>query len=123
MAVRHGGTTTLTSGRAAIALLAQNLPKSGAQVLSVVREAAMNVEYLVQAVDVPYDARQFLKARGYRWRPADLPNGKIWWTNTCDAEAEIAWLQSEVYGTKISVPVSQISALNRYSERIWEGAI
>ena len=104
---------------AAQSALAQQLPKSNAQVLAMVREAALNEEYLVRAIDAPYDARMFLKARGYRWRPAELPNGKVWWTSTCDAAAEIDWLQSEVYGTVTSIPTSQITALNRYSERIW----
>jgi len=114
----YDGHRALADCESCLALLAQQLPKSEAPVLSVVREAAMNEEYLVRAVNAPYYARQLLKARGYRWRPAELPNGKVWWTNTRDAEGEIAWLQSEVYGTIISVPVSQISALNRYSERM-----
>ena len=42
----------------------------------------------------PYDLRDKLKQRGYRWCPADLPNGKVWRTMTPDPEAEVAWLQA-----------------------------
>jgi DNA polymerase-3 subunit epsilon len=118
----YDGHRALADCEACLALLAQQLPKSNAQVLAMVREAALNVDYLVRAINAPYDARMFLKARGYRWRPAELPNGKVWWTSTSDAAAEIDWLQSEVYGTVTSIPTNRITALNRYSERIWEDA-
>jgi len=87
--------------------------------MAVVREAALHDDFLVRAVDAPYDRRDKLKQRGYRWRPADLPNGRVWWTTTADAEAEIAWLSEEVYGGKISIPVHPITAFKRYSERLW----
>ena len=67
----------------------------------------------------PYDLRDKLKQRGYRWRPADLPNGKVWRTMTPDPEAEVAWLQATVYGRKAEVPVHEITALTRFSERVW----
>ena len=85
-----------------------------------VREVALRDDYLVRAVDAPYDLRDKLKQRGYRWRPADLPNGKVWWTMTTDPEPEIAWLQAEVYGRAAEVPVHEITALTRFSERVWQ---
>jgi hypothetical protein len=39
---------------------------------------------------------------------------------TPDPEAEVAWLQAEVYGCKAEVPVHEITALTRFSERIWQ---
>ena len=38
----------------------------------------------------------------------------------CYPEAEIAWLQAEVYGREAEVPVHEITALSRFSERIWQ---
>jgi hypothetical protein len=35
-------------------------------------------------------------------------------------EAEIAWLQAEVYGRAAEVPVHEITALTRFSERVWQ---
>ena len=59
------------------------------------------------------------RERGYRWRPAELKNGKVWWTTTDDPEAEIAWLRAEVYGREVSIPVHPITACERYSDRLW----
>ena len=115
----YDGHRALADCEACLALLAQTLPKSGRCVMAVVREAALRDDYLVRAVDAPYDLRDKLKQRGYRWRPADLPNGKVWRTMTPDPEAEVAWLQATVYGRKAEVPVHEITALTRFSERAW----
>jgi len=116
----YDGHRALADCEACLALLAQMLPKSGRRVMAVVREAALRNDYLIRAVDAPYDLRDRLKQRGYRWRPADLPNGKVWWTTTASPEAEIAWLQTEVYGHEAEVPVHEITAFSRFSGRIWQ---
>ena len=116
----YDGHRALADCEACLALLAQSLPKSDRRVMSVVREGALRDDYLVRAVDAPYDLRDELKQRGYRWRPAELANGRVWWTMTTDTEAEIAWLQAEIYGNEFEVPVHKITALNRFSERIWQ---
>ena len=76
---------------------------------AVVREATLRDAFLVRAVDAPYERRDKLKQRGYRWRPADLKNGRVWWTTTANAEAEIAWLCEEIYGQEISIPFHPIT--------------
>ena len=77
-------------------------------------------EYLIRALDAPYDLRIKLKERGYRWRPAELPNGKVWWTTITDPRSESTWLKKEIYGQEIPIPVHPITALERYSERLWD---
>ncbi len=116
----YDGHQALADCEACLALLAQMLPKSGRRVMAVIREAALRNDYLVRAVDAPHDLRDKLKQRGYRWRPEGLPHGKVWWTMSTDPKAEIAWLHAEVYGRKAEVPVHEIPALSRFSERIWQ---
>jgi DNA polymerase-3 subunit epsilon len=115
----YDGHRALADCEACLTLLAQTLPNTDRRVMTVVREAALRDDFLVRAVDAPYDLRDKLKQRGYRWRPAELPNGRVWWTTTADPEAEIAWLSEEIYGREISIPVHPITALERYSERLW----
>ncbi|QJF51100.1 3'-5' exonuclease [Roseobacter ponti] len=110
----------LADCEACLALLAQELPQSGHRIMSAVRDAAMKEEYLIRAVDAPYDERLKLKERGYRWRPAELPLGKVWWTITSNPTAEIDWLRAEIYGGDANVPTHKVTALNRFSERLWE---
>jgi DNA polymerase III subunit epsilon len=116
----YDGHRALADCEACLALLAQELPQSRQRVMSAVRDAALRDDYLVRAVDAPYDERQKLKERGYRWRPAELPRGKVWWTITSDPAAEIDWLRAEIYGRNADVPTHRVTALNRFSERLWE---
>mgnify|MGYP003627461943 CR=1 FL=1 len=115
----YDGHRALADCEACLALLAQSLPKSGRRVMSAVREAALKADYLIRAVDAPYEMKDKLKQRGYRWRPAELQNGKVWWSTVDDPEAEIAWLRTEVYGRDATIPVDRIVASKRYSDRIW----
>ena len=105
---------------ACLALLSETLPKRNETVFSVLREYAIKPTYLIKAIDAPYDKRTLLRRKGYRWRPADQLNGKVWWTETDDYIEEINWLNKEIYKRKINIPIKKITALNRYSERIWE---
>ena len=105
---------------ACLALLSETLPKRNETVFSVLREYAIKPTYLIKAIDAPYDKRTLLRRKGYRWRPADQLNGKVWWTETDDYIEEINWLNKEIYKRKINIPIKKITALNRYSDRIWE---
>ena len=105
---------------ACLALLSETLPKRNETVFSVLREYAIKPTYLIKAIDAPYDKRTLLRRKGYRWRPADQLNGKVWWTETDDYIEEINWLNKDIYKRKINIPIKKITALNRYSDRIWE---
>ena len=105
---------------ACLALLSETLPKRNETVFSVLREYAIKPTYLIKAIDAPYDKRTLLRRKGYRWRPADQLNGKVWWTETDDYIEEINWLNEEIYKRKINIPIKKITALNRYSDSIWE---
>lgn len=111
----------LADCEACLALLAQMLPQSGRRVMSVVREAALLDDYLIRAIHTPtLIFATNSSSGGYRWRPADLPDGKVWWTITTEPEDEIAWLHAEIYGCEAEIPVRKISALSRFSERMWQ---
>ena len=104
---------------ACLALLSETLPKRNETVFSVLREYATKPNYLIKAIDAPYDKRTILRRNGYRWRPADQLNGKVWWTEKENYEEEINWLNKEIYKREINIPIKKITALNRYSDRIW----
>ncbi len=116
----YDGHRALADCEACLALLAQTLPRSKKSVMLTVREAALRNDYLIRAVNAPYDLREKLKARGYRWRPAELKHGKVWWTTTSEPNSEISWLRAEIYGREILIPVHPVTACVRFSERLWE---
>ena len=115
----YNGHRAMADCEACLALLSQTLPKSGRRIMAAVREAALQDVYLVRAVDAPFDLRDKLRSRGYRWRPDGMPHGKVWWKLTSDPEDEMSWLGGEVYGREVVVPVHSVSAIDRFSDRLW----
>ena len=86
---------------ACLALLSETLPNRDSTVFSAVREYASNPTFLIKAIDAPYNKRNILRRKGYKWRPADQLNGKVWWTETKNYEEEVKWLHEEIYNRKI----------------------
>ena len=79
--------------------------------------AAGRPSYKLRATGSPFDSKDKLKARGYRWDG----EGKVWYCNLGSEAAladELAWLRAEVYGARrAQVEVEGLDALTRYSQR------
>lgn len=79
--------------------------------------AAESPSYRVQATGAPFEAKDALKARGYRWDGT----GRVWHTRVKNAEAfaaECAWLKQAVYGGRSArIDVEERDALSSYALR------
>ena len=116
----YDGHDALNDCEACLSLLSETLPISNKTVFSTCREFAATPSYLIKAIDAPFNKRVILKRNGYHWRPADKLNGKVWWIETHDPEKELEWLKEKIYNKEVNIPIRKITALNRYSDRIWE---
>jgi DNA polymerase-3 subunit epsilon len=98
-------------------VLACPLPVSGQTGLAHLLSASAKPSYRLQATAAPFDAKDLLKARGYRW---DGPN-KVWQTRLDDEaqlQAECDWLKAAVYANRPArVQVERFDAGTRYSAR------
>jgi DNA polymerase-3 subunit epsilon len=76
-------------------LLSHDLP-DGETILAKLIACAEQQTYRVNAIDAPFDSKDRLKSRGYRW-DATM---RFWWKSIAelDRDAERAWLMSDVYG-------------------------
>jgi len=76
-------------------LLSHGLP-DGETILAKLIACSEQSTWRVNAVDAPFDAKDRLKARGYRWDAAL----RFWWKSIGqgEADAERIWLLSDVYG-------------------------
>lgn len=107
--------------RAGIEILAETLPSSRRPVLKVLRDAAATATIRIWAERAPFDMKDTLKARGYRWNPGDDGNPKAWY---CDVEEsqeaeEMDFLSEEIYGgRRPKLRSKRISARERFSHRI-----
>ena len=102
---------------ALLAVLAQKLPVASHTGLTQLIEAASRPTYGLQATNAPFEAKDKLKARGYRWN-ADQ---RVWHTRLKDdaaLQAECEWLKEQVYGSRRAVvQLEKLDALVRFSSR------
>ncbi len=103
---------------ALLAVLAAPLPTTpGTTVMASLLAGAQAPFFRLQATGAPFDAKDLLKARAYRWN-AEL---RVWHTRLGDEaalEAECAWLKANVYGQRsASVVVEKVDALAKYAAR------
>lgn len=105
---------------ALLAVLGQPLPVSHVSGLSKIWSASQGPSYRLQATNAPFEAKDLLKARAYRWSPEQ----KVWQinlANEADLTAECAWLKAAVYaGREARVQVEKMTAWVKYSSRAGE---
>ena len=113
------GHRAVEDGYAVLDLLGRALPSDGELVLNRMRRTAGTASVRVWAVKSPFEAKDLLKGRGYRWcGPA-----KVWWTDVPEEalEAERAFLAADVYPRGLPVlPTLRVDARVRYSARVPE---
>lgn len=101
---------------ALLAVLASPL-SSGQTGLACLLAAVDQTSYRLQATAAPFEAKDLLKARAYRW---DGTN-RVWHTrlgNEAALQAECDWLKAEVYANRpAQVQVEELDAGVRYSSR------
>lgn len=97
---------------ALIYLLAHELPDSRTVLADLITRSEEH-SYRVNAVDAPFEAKDRLKARGYRWN-AIL---RFWSKEIRESDrvAEEAWLKAEVYIGHGEPAFIDVSACDRYS--------
>ena len=75
----------------------------------------------IWAVGSPFETKDALKDRDYRWSDGSKPGTeKAWYKDVsqADFEAEMQWLRENVFGNRqFSVPVDGIDAFTRFSDR------
>jgi DNA polymerase-3 subunit epsilon len=105
---------------AAVELLARPLPKSGRPALQQLLEQARKPTWRIWAENSPFDLKDQLKARGYRWNGEGTAAPRAWYIDVADEarEAELAYLKAEIYRGEIDLLVRRIDAHDRFSERV-----
>lgn len=105
---------------AGIHLLAQTLPESGTLALTTLLESARRKTIRIWAEGSPFDTKDKLKGRDYRWNSGDDGRPKSWYKDVPESAVseELAFLRNEVFGGRLpELPTDTINAFNRYSSR------
>jgi DNA polymerase-3 subunit epsilon len=103
--------------RALLALLNQVLPESQQTVLLAILETLNKPLKKVYAVGSPYETKDILKARGYRWS-GDLRCWSRQLAGDKELQDELAWLKNKVYSERNArIEVETLGGTVRYSSR------
>lgn len=92
---------------AGIHILAQKLLISEVPVLKRLLDNAMQLEFKLWAKNAPYDCKDLLKTRSYRWGIHPINNYKSWYIKIPESrvEEEINYLRSDIYKNNLDIPV------------------
>ncbi len=85
--------------------------------LSRLLAGAGQTRYKLRATGAPFEAKDKLKSRGYRWDG----EGRVWWCSLASddlLDAECAWLRAEVYGQRSArVQLEALDSRVQFSSR------
>jgi DNA polymerase-3 subunit epsilon len=104
---------------ATLEILASPLPGTDGTGLQALLAAARKTSVRIWAENAPYDLKDVLKARGYRWNGEPGPSPRAWWidVDAADQAAELAFLEAEIYRGEVHLPARRITAFERFSQR------
>lgn len=109
-----------TDCHALLAVLCEPLPSNQQSGLAKIIAGSLGPSYRLQATQAPFDAKDALKSRAYRWN-ADQ---RVWHTRLDDEaqlDTECAWLKMNVYGGRVArVHIEKMDALVKHSKRAGE---
>lgn len=105
---------------AAIELLSLPLPRSGGSAMAQLLAKARKPTWRVRAEGAPFDLKEALKARGYRWDDGSSGSPRAWFADVEDEalSEELRFLQEEVYGRELDLHPRRIDAFDRFSARV-----
>lgn len=91
----------------------------GRTALAHLLEAARAPSWRIVAERSPFEMKDQLKARGYRWNGEEAAGPKAWYTDVAepDREAELLYLVQEIYGYDPGLTPKRITAFERFSDR------
>jgi len=116
------GHRAVNDAQATLHLLTRALPNSGKLAMAALLAGAREKSRRFFAVLAPFNKKDDLKARGYRWLPDFIYNSKkgVWSISVpeADIEAEQQWLADCIYKGKTALFVfKDTTAVDRYSLR------
>lgn len=104
-----------------LGLLLGTLPVTESPIFRALLEKSGEMTSKICAVGAPYDKKDILKQRGYRWNDGSKNGCKGWWVNVPNyqEQEELTYLAKEIYpgGNTGSVDINRIDAYARFSER------
>lgn len=104
---------------ALLEILALELPTAGAPALGILLEQARKKTMRVWAEQSPFELKDALKRRGYRWSDGSDGRPRSWYVDVDESKLddEIAFLKAEIYLGEVEPRLQTLTAFDRFSLR------
>lgn len=105
--------------RALVEILASDLPKQNQSALAVLLDRARRKTMRIWAEGAPFDLKDELKRRGYRWSDGADGRPRSWYIDVDEASeaSEIEFLRTTIYLRDVEPRIQAMNAINRFSNR------
>jgi DNA polymerase-3 subunit epsilon len=115
----HDGHRADEDCRALLEILSRPLPSTGEVAMKRLLDTARKPTMRVWAENAPFDFKDILKARGYRWNDGSDGRPRSWWSDLHPdvLESELAFLRTDIFQYEADIPVRRVTAVDRFSDR------
>jgi DNA polymerase III subunit epsilon len=106
--------------QAGIEILSRPLFKTGELALKRLIDNAQLTKIRLWALGAPFDKKDELKKRNYRWNPGENDSHKAWYIDLLEDEVEneMAYLKKHIFPREIGeLPMDRLNSMLRYSKR------
>jgi DNA polymerase-3 subunit epsilon len=115
----HGAHRAIDDCHAVLQILACSLPATSTTAFASLLDRARRKTSRVWAQNSPFDLKDALKRRGYRWSDGSDGRLKSWYIDFDESnrDSELSYLKIEIYQRDIELLCREITALDRFSNR------
>ncbi len=113
----HNGHRAVDDCHALLEVLARPSGDAGTIPFAELLAASRRARFRIWATNSPFEMKDRLKARGYRWSDGSAGTYKAWWTDVAEeeCEAELQFLRGEIYQRQDArIPTKRLTALDRF---------
>lgn len=116
----HQAHRAIDDCRALIEILSADVPKLNRSAFAVLLERARRKTIRIWAEQSPFELKDTLKKRGYRWSDGTDGRPRSWYVDVDEAgqTAEIEFLKTAIYLRDVDPRIQRMSAINRFSNRL-----
>jgi DNA polymerase-3 subunit epsilon len=116
----HQAHRAIDDCHALIEILSANVPKLNRSAFAILLERARRKTVRIWAEQSPFELKDALKKRGYKWSDGSDGRLRSWYIDVDDARKadEIDFLQKTIYLQDLEPRMQYVSAMNRFSIRV-----
>jgi DNA polymerase III subunit epsilon len=116
----HQAHRAIDDCRALIEILASDVPKLNRSAFAILLERARRKTVRIWAEHSPFELKDMLRKRGYRWSDGSDGLPRSWYVDVDEANqtGEVEFLQTAIYLEEVEPRTQIMSAMNRFSSRL-----